>query len=144
MSVVFDLSRNIDLHKRSLSHRSGKPIAGITTGLIWLGETVTWEAKHLFKIRIYTSKITAFDPYDYLEEQVVERNFVSVRHGHYFSKTPTGTLMKDVFTFTTRYGVAGKIANFILLKRYMRNLIKTRNRVIKQYAESEKWKELLW
>ncbi|TDH25274.1 cell division protein [Segetibacter sp. 3557_3] len=144
MSVVFDLSRNIDLHQRSMRHTSEKAIGGITTGLIWLNETVTWQAKHLFKLRTFTSKITAFDPYDYFEDRMVEGDFVSACHGHFFSKTPSGTLMKDVFTFTTPYGVLGQIANVLFLRRYMRNLLKTRNRVIKQYAESDKWKELLW
>lgn len=144
IDVVFDLSRNIDLHQRSMTKSSEKAVAGITTGLIWLNETVTFEAKHFFKTRRYKSKITAFDPYDYFEDQMVEGDFVSVVHGHYFSKYNGGTLMKDVFTFTSPYGSLGKIANVLVLKPYLTNLLKQRNKLIKEYAESEKWKELLW
>lgn len=40
--VVFDLSRDIDLHQISTRHTNEKAIAGKTSGLIGLGETVTW------------------------------------------------------------------------------------------------------
>jgi hypothetical protein len=46
---VFDLSRSIDLHKISTAHTNEEAIAGTTTGLIKFNETVTWQAKHLFK-----------------------------------------------------------------------------------------------
>ena len=43
---VFDLSRSIDLHMGSTKQTGEKAIAGKTNGLIELGETVTWLAKH--------------------------------------------------------------------------------------------------
>ena len=48
---VFDLSRSIDLHKVSTKHSNEEAIAGVTTGLININETVTWQADHLFKKR---------------------------------------------------------------------------------------------
>ena len=54
---VFDLSRSISLHKISTALTKEKAIAGVTSGLISKGETVTWQAKHLFKTRQFTSKI---------------------------------------------------------------------------------------
>ena len=49
---VFDLSRNIDLHKRPMADFNEEAVAGTRFGLIEKGETVTWKAKHLFKNRI--------------------------------------------------------------------------------------------
>lgn len=64
IQVVFDLSRSIDLHKISTAHTNEEAIAGKTSGLIGLGESVTWKAKHLGKTRLLTSKITVFErPY---------------------------------------------------------------------------------
>ncbi len=40
-SVVFDLSRSIDLHKISTKRTNEEAIAGKTSGLIGLGEIVT-------------------------------------------------------------------------------------------------------
>ena len=44
--IVFDISRNIDLHIESAGRTEEKAIDGKTTGLIGLNEFVTWEAKH--------------------------------------------------------------------------------------------------
>jgi hypothetical protein len=41
MEIVFDLSRSIDLHKISMGNTNEKAIAGKTSGLIELDESVT-------------------------------------------------------------------------------------------------------
>ena len=46
IQIVFDLARNIDLHKLSTSQTNETAIAGKTSGLIDIGESVTWRAKH--------------------------------------------------------------------------------------------------
>ena len=46
IQVVFDLARSIDLHTISTAHPHEKAIAGKTSGLISLGEEVTWKARH--------------------------------------------------------------------------------------------------
>ena len=57
-SIVFDLSRSIDLHKISTEHTNEEAIAGKTRGLIDLNESVTWKAKHFGIYQKLTSKIT--------------------------------------------------------------------------------------
>ena len=52
---VFDLSRNIDLHKKSMTKHKEEAVAGIRFGLIEKDETVTWRAKHFFKTRFYAA-----------------------------------------------------------------------------------------
>ena len=47
---VFDLSRSIQLHKKSMTNHKEEAIAGTVSGLINLNETVTWKAHHLWKI----------------------------------------------------------------------------------------------
>lgn len=42
----FDLARSIDLHMESTKHTGETAIAGKTSGIIELNETVTWRAKH--------------------------------------------------------------------------------------------------
>ncbi|HMC84248.1 MAG TPA: hypothetical protein VKI61_01925, partial [Chitinophagaceae bacterium] len=53
---VFDLSRSIDVHKKSLAHTNEQAVAGTVTGLIQQDETVTWKAKHLGKMRVMKVK----------------------------------------------------------------------------------------
>ena len=52
-----------------------------------------------------------------------------------------GTLMRDVFSFQSPLGILGRIADFVFLKRYMRNFLIERNRVIKGTAESDAWRK---
>ena len=58
--LVFDLSRSIDLHLLSTKKTNEKAIAGKTSGLMELNDTVTWRAKNLGIYQNLTSKITEF------------------------------------------------------------------------------------
>lgn len=140
---VFDLSRSIDLHKKSMAHTMEQAVAGTTTGLIELHDTVTWKAKHLFKVRVLKVKITAMDKPGSFTDEMVDGDFKSMKHEHHFKQIENGTFMIDLFHFEIPYGGLGKIAERIFLIRYIRKLMEHRNKIIKEYAESEKWKFIL-
>lgn len=118
-------------------------IAGTTTGLIGVDETVTWKAKHLMKIRILKSRITAMNRPVFFTDEMVDGDFKSLRHEHHFKSIDNGTLLIDLFHFETPYGGLGRIVNDLFLTRYMKKLLEIRNQMIKEYAESEKWKFIL-
>ena len=144
IEVVFDLSRSIDLHKISTAHTNEEAIAGKTSGLIGLGESVTWKAQHLGKTRMLTSKITVFEPPYYFVDEMVAGAFESFRHGHIFKEEGGVTIMTDVFTYTSPYGILGRLADLLFLKHYMQRLLTKRNLIVKQFAENpEKHKQLL-
>src|SRR5579859_6876305 len=81
---VFDLSRSIDLHRKSMVHTAEEAISGTTTGLIGAGETVTWKAKHLYRTRILKSRISDMDRPICFTDEMVKGDFKSLRHEHYF------------------------------------------------------------
>jgi ligand-binding SRPBCC domain-containing protein len=137
----FDLSRSIDLHLISTKHTGERAIAGTTKGLINLDETVTWRAKHFFIWQTLTTKIVEFNSPDFFADEMIEGAFKSFRHEHYFFAINNLTLMKDVFIFESPMGILGMLFNVLTLKSYMTSLIKQRNEVIKQVAESGKWSE---
>jgi len=141
--IVFDLSRSIDLHRKSMVHNDEEAIAGTTTGLIGPGETVTWKARHLYRTRILKSKIGDMNRPVSFTDEMVQGDFKSLRHEHYFKPITNGTLLIDLFHFESPYGGLGKLANKLFLTNYLKKLLEQRNRVIKEYAESEKWKHLL-
>lgn len=140
---VFDLSRSINLHKISTTHTNEEAIAGVTTGLINKTETVTWRAKHLFKTRLYTTIITEMESPVFFVDEMKKGDFKSLKHEHHFKKIDNGTIMIDVLTFESPYGIIGKWFNKIYLKNYLQKFIVLRNAVIKNYAETEKWKAVL-
>ncbi len=134
--VCFDLARSIDLHVKSTAPTGERAIAGRTSGLIKLGETVTWRAKHLGIWQNLTTKITEFKYPDYFVDEMISGAFHSFRHEHYFENADEGTSMKDVFTFISPLGWLGKLANTLFLTHYMQQLLIKRNQVIKEFAEN--------
>jgi ligand-binding SRPBCC domain-containing protein len=140
---VFDLARSIDLHRKSMAHTGEEAIAGTTSGLIGLDETVTWKAKHLGKTRVLRSRITEMKPPFSFTDEMVDGDFRSIRHEHHFKRIDNGTLLIDLFHFETPFGVMGRLLNRIYLTNYMKTLLELRNKSIKEYAESDKWKFIL-
>lgn len=140
---VFDLSRSITFHKVTMAHTNERAIAGTTSGLIGLNETVTWEATHFFKKRILQSRITAMQPYTFFEDTMEKGDFESLRHEHHFKPVANGTIMIDILNFETPYGRLGHLINTVLLTRYLKGLLEKRNNIAKHYAETEKWKVVL-
>ena len=127
----------------STKHTNERAIAGRTTGLIELNETVTWRAKHLGVWQNLSSLITEFTaPYLFVDEMVAGA-FKSFRHEHHFKSQGEVTIMTDLFNFKSPFGFIGEIFNAVFLTAYMRRLLEKRNAVIKEYAESEKWKAVL-
>jgi ligand-binding SRPBCC domain-containing protein len=141
--VVFDLSRSIDLHLISTSKTNEKAIAGKTSGLINLNETVTWEANHLLKKRYFTSKISQYNYPHSFTDKMIKGDLKSFSHQHIFEITNEGTLMKDIIHLEAPFGLLGKFVMWIFLKNYFKKLLIERNNVIKHYAENEQWKTVL-
>ncbi len=133
--ICFDLARNIDFHQESLKHSNEKAISGKTSGLIGLGESVTWEAKHFGFTQILTSKITEFESPNYFVDEMVSGAFKSFRHLHIFQQKRKQTLMIDEFYFQSSFGFLGKLANRLFLEKYIINLLKIRNQLLKEVAE---------
>ncbi|WP_067150722.1 SRPBCC family protein [Pseudotamlana agarivorans] len=137
IKTCFDLARSIDMLKESLKQTKEIPIAGKTTGLISEGEWVSWEANHLGVVQHLTSKIVAFEsPYYFVDEMVLGA-FKSYRHEHRFKEKNGITIMTNTFHFESPLGILGKIINKLFLKRYITNLLKKRNKMLKFVAESE-------
>lgn len=139
----FDLARSIDLHKVSTEGTREEAIAGVTSGLIGEGQQVTWRATHFLITQTLTSKITAFEYPCYFRDELVEGAFKTIKHDHVFQKSEDKTVMKDKFYFESPGWIIGMVFNEIVLTRYLRNMLKRRNQIIKEIAESEKSKTIL-
>ncbi len=133
----FDLSLSVDLHRHSVAHTRERPIAGVTSGVMRLGDTVTWEAIHFGVKQHLTTKITAYERPRYFIDEMIRGIFQEMKHHHAFVLQPSGTLMIDTFTFRAPLGILGRVVEALILTRYMRGLLLTRNRYLKQEAEAD-------
>jgi ligand-binding SRPBCC domain-containing protein len=142
----FDLARSVEVHLAGNIHSGEQAAAaeGRTSGLLDLGERVTWRAKHFGVWHKLTSEITQMRRPSYFQDTAVRGIFPYMRHDHYFrALAPTETEMRDVFAFAAPLPVLGLLAGFLVLRRYMRALLPERNATIQQIAESEDWRKYL-
>jgi hypothetical protein len=143
---VFDLSRSVEVHLLANVHENEQALAvgGLTTGLVGLGEQVTWRAKHFGLWHNLTSKATVVEPPTYLQVTMVKGVFRSMQADHLFRSLPSGaTELRDKFAIAAPLPILGPIAEALFLRRYMIALNRERNAVIKQLAESDGWQRYL-
>jgi ligand-binding SRPBCC domain-containing protein len=139
----FDLARSIDLHKLSTADTDEEAIAGVTTGLIGKGQRVTWRAKHFGIRQTLTSEITEFKYPYHFRDVMVQGAFKMINHDHIFQQVASHTVMTDKFYFESPGGILGRIFNKLVLTNYLKNILITRNRIIKEVAEGNQWREIL-
>ena len=132
----FDAARDLDLHVSSMAGSGERAVAGRTSGLIELGEQVTWEARHFGIRQRFTSVITDFDRPRHFQDSMRKGAFRSFVHDHYFEPASEGTVMKDVLTFRSPLGLLGRIVDEVLMTAYLRRLLTKRNDALKSAVES--------
>jgi ligand-binding SRPBCC domain-containing protein len=135
IELCFDLARDIELHIGSTEGTNERAVAGVTSGLIGLGQEVTWEATHLGVRQKLTSRITVFDRPGHFRDSQVRGPFRRFDHDHYFVAESATTVMKDVFDYTAPLGWLGTCADHLFLESYMTKLLRKRSVVIKRAAE---------
>lgn len=139
--LCFDLSRSVDVHTESTDGTRERAVAGVTSGMMELGDTVTWEAVHFgFRQRL-TSKITAFDRPRMFVDEMQRGAFKRWHHTHLFEPVDGGTLMTDEVDYASPLGVLGDVADALFLKSYMTRLLETRNGYIRKLAEARQVNE---
>jgi ligand-binding SRPBCC domain-containing protein len=129
IELCFDHSRNVDMHDEP-------PIAGVTSGLLELNDTITTETVRFGTKQSITSQISEMErPYRFVD--VLTRGyFKTLRHTHLFTTESQGTLMTDELVFRSP-GKFAPLIDQLLLKQYMRRILLKRNQHIKQVAEAD-------
>ncbi len=132
----FDLARSVSAHLGSTADTGERVVSGRTSGLIELGEEITWEARHLGIRQRLTARITKLEPPARFVDEMVKGAFAEFQHTHEFEELSDGqTLMRDVFAYRSPLGPLGKIADALFLARYMRRFLEKRADFLKKQAE---------
>ncbi len=83
------------------------------------------------------------EPYHYFRDEMLEGDFKKFYHEHFFEEKSDAVLMTDKLILESPGGIFGKGIDALILKNYIRRFLIIRNNHIKQYAESESWKQIL-
>jgi ligand-binding SRPBCC domain-containing protein len=139
----FDLARSIDFRKISFGDLNEKSVAGCTAGLIGAQQHVLIQST-LGGFRMSTNlKVEKFNPPFFFSYEIVESAFHSIVHDYYFYDISEETVMINHLYYRTRWGLAGNLLNLLFLNSYLKRLVTKRNDLLREYAESDKWKEIL-
>lgn len=128
--------RDIRIHAQTTAQTNEKAVAGVTDGMISLGQTVTFEGTHFGIRQRLTVKVVEFDRPRLFVDEMTEGSFKTFKHRHEFFPQNRRTLMRDTLTWTSPFGVLGKIVDKLLLERHLIDLVSTRNSRLKEIAES--------
>jgi len=135
IELCFDLARDVDAHIKTSSSTGERAVSGKTSGLLELGDVVTFEAVHFGIRQRLTSRIVEFDRPRRFVDEMVKGAFASLRHVHEFFHDGTAVLMRDTLTWRSPLGFLGVIADKLLVERHMRSFMVTKQTELKVYAE---------
>ena len=124
---TFDLALDIDAHMGSMAKSGERAIDGVTTGVIGLDETVTWRARHFGITWTMTTTISELDRPTRFVDRQLRGPFKEFIHEHTFVPVDGGTHVTDRVRFAAPLGPLGRVAERLVLKRYIPELIDTRN-----------------
>ena len=137
ISQCFDLARSVDIHLLSAAKTNERAIAGRTSGLCELGDTVTWEATHFGVKQKLTVEITRFERPHSFEDRMVRGAFRSMKHEHRFEEQNGITVMSDKFEYEVPLGFLGILFDGLILNGYIRRFLIKRNDFIRSSAEKQ-------
>ena len=143
VALCFDLARSVRAHLHSTSHTLERAVGGVTEGLLQLGDEVTWEARHFGVRQTLTSRITEFERPHHFRDVMTRGAFRRFAHDHYFETTPRGTILRDVVEYEAPLGILGRIAESLVLTRYLRRFLDSRNTALQELAQSDRWREFV-
>lgn len=143
VKLVFDLSRNATVFKKALEGRNETLTANASGILLNVSDTITLSAKHLGKTRTMTLRVTEMnEPEKFVEEQV-KGDLKSFRHEHHFKEVENGSLLIDMIYMEEPRDAVGGLMGKLFMKGYFEKILNKRNALIKQYAESDKWRTVM-
>ncbi len=107
----------------------------MVSGEFGIGQRVTFRSKKFGVSRDLTVEVTDFDRPLRMVDEMVNGPFATFRHVHEFIQQGTGTLIRDTLEWTSPFGVLGKIADGLMLRRTLTKIVRDRNAKLKKLAE---------
>jgi ligand-binding SRPBCC domain-containing protein len=135
----FDLSRSVDLHVDSALSTGERAVAGRTSGLLSLGDMVTWEARHFGLRQRLSVRITEYDRPRWFRDEMISGPFRWMRHDHWFDRDGPGAKMRDAFEFKSRVA----LVDSLVIAPHIRRFLIARNEVLRRIAEGDDWRRYL-
>lgn len=80
----------------------------------------------------WTSEITHLQEYSYFVDEMRQGPLAFWHHQHHIVQIPGGVEMQDILHYKLPLGFIGRIGNFLLVNKQMKNMFNYRERVLEQ------------
>ncbi len=136
IELCFDLARDVAAHVRTAAFSSERVVEpGRTEGLLDVGDLIAFEGQHFGIRQRFVARITALDrPYRFADE-MVEGAFKWLRHVHEFEFQSGITVMRDILDWEPPFGLIGRAADRLFLRRHMHWFVSTKQAAFRRIAE---------
>lgn len=136
VELCFDLARDVGAHAKSAAFSSERIVEpGRTEGLLERGDLVAFEGRHFGIRQRFIARITQLERPNRFVDEMVDGAFKRLRHVHEFERTGNATLMRDIIEWQSPFGLIGRLADTLFLRRHMAWFVSTKQRALKQIAE---------
>jgi ligand-binding SRPBCC domain-containing protein len=136
--VCFDLARSVDDHVESMAANDERIIGGKMTGLLELGDRLTFESRQLGLRFTLTAEISDYDRPASFTDRQVSGPFKKLTHTHLFESIQGGARMTDKIDVTAKLGPLGWLAERLVIKPLLASTLVRRQAHIKFKAESDR------
>jgi ligand-binding SRPBCC domain-containing protein len=143
IELCFDLARDVKVHCVTAAQTKERIVGGKSSGLLELGDSVTFEGVHLgVRQKLAVTITECHRPHCFIDE-MTNGAFKWLKHVHEFEPIDNGTLMRDTIEWKSPLGFLGEVADRLLVERHLRKFLLERNRELKRIAEQRAQEELL-
>lgn len=140
---VFNLSRSTSLHKAVIRKYDGGNLDGGSEGLMKQGDKIRFQLKLMGAKRTLITRMEHLEFPEAFDSILISGPFKRLHHQHHFKSITNGTLLIDLLEYEPAFGMAGKMADTMIIRPFLKKYLEAKNKLIKQYAEGEKWKVVI-
>lgn len=151
---VWALSRRVELVKDTLGM---KLVGGTTSGFVESGSRVVWRGWKFGLPTEHHTLITGFEaPHElhdgrreaWFQDSQEKGRFATFQHDHWMREThtpegPAVTMLEDHVQFSLPLFIGGQIVSTLLMKPYVKALVKRRFRALREIAEGHGWERFV-
>jgi len=136
---VFDLARHVEAHVATMPEERAEG----ATGLLELGDRVTFRQRQFGVPFSLTAEVTKMDPPSRFEDEQRSGVFGSLVHTHTFEDADDGeTVMRDDVQFTMPFEPVGRLGAPVARRR-LQALVDYHAKALEELAEGDGWRRFL-
>ncbi len=137
VETCFQLALSIDLELQAAKTYSIRAVSGVTSGIIGPGQRVGWKTTQFGVTVSHLSEITGYQKPLFFQDRMINGIFQSFEHDHVFQPlSPCKTEMRDLLRFSMPKWLLGVIAERLIVRARLTQLLLLRNKLIQQTAHT--------